>query len=77
MNEFRGRMSCTPRIRQLEHASGRSPADMLRFVQRDGLDAVELSIQENAQADAGFADGSMVAHADVMHDVLHVVRQAR
>ena len=77
MNEFRGRMSCTPRIRQLEYASGSRLAVIVRFVQRDGLDAVDLSILENAQADAGFADGSMVAHADVMHDVLHVVRQAR
>ncbi len=78
MNEFadpRGRMSCTPKIRQLAHESGRSPADMLRFVQRDGFDAVERSIQENAGADAEFAAGAMVAHADVMRDALQVVRQ--
>ena len=32
------------RISRLAHASGRSPAAMLRFVLRDGFDAVELSI---------------------------------
>lgn len=78
MSEFtdsQGRMSCTPKVSQLAYESGRSLADMLRFVQRDGFDAVELSIQENAQADAEFASGATVAHADVMHEALHVVRQ--
>ena len=37
------------RISRLAHASGRSPAAMLRFVLRDGFDAVELSINENVQ----------------------------
>jgi len=77
MTEFtdsQNRMACTPRISQLAHASGHSPADMLRFVHRYGFDAVELSIQENAMADAEFAAGATVAHADVMRDALHVVR---
>ena len=71
------RITDTSRINKLAHASGRSPADMLRFVQRDGFDTVELSIQENAQADAGFAAGATVKHADVMRDALNVARQAR
>jgi len=77
MSEFidsQGRMACTPRIRQLAHASGRSPADMLRFVNRDGFDAVELSIQENAHADAEFAAGANFAHADVMRDALNAMQ---
>ena len=65
------------RISRLAHASGRSPAAMLRFVLRDGFDAVEVSIKENAQADAQFATGATVAHADVMRDALKAVHQAK
>ena len=65
------------RISRLALASGRSPAAMLRFVLRDGFDAVELSIKENAQADAEFAAGATVTHADVMRDALNAVRQAK
>ena len=65
------------RISRLAHASGRSPAAMLRFVLRDGFDAVELSIEENALADAEFAVGATVAHTDVMRDALTAVRQAQ
>ncbi|MCF8210018.1 MAG: hypothetical protein K9K38_11545 [Rhodoferax sp.] len=65
------------RISRLAQASGRSPAAMLRFVLRDGFDAVELSIKENAQADAEFAVGATVSHADVMRDALNVLQRAR
>jgi DNA-binding MurR/RpiR family transcriptional regulator len=65
------------RISRLAQASGRSPAAMLRFVLRDGFDAVELSIQENAQADAEFVAGATLAHTDVMCDALKAVQQAR
>ena len=65
------------RISRLAQASGRSPAAMLRFVLRDGFDAVELSIKENAQADEEFAAGASVSHADVMRDALNAVRQAK
>ena len=50
---------------------------MLRFVLRDGFDAVELSIKENAPADAKFAAGATVAHADVMRDALHAVQHSK
>ncbi len=65
------------RISRLAQASGRSPAAMLRFVLRDGFDAVELSIKENAQADTEFAAGAMVTHAEVMRDALDTVQQAK
>ena len=65
------------RINRLARASGRRPAAMLRFVLRDGFDAVELSIKENAQADAEFAAGATVAHTEVMRDALNAVRQAK
>jgi hypothetical protein len=64
------------RINRLAHASGRSPAAMLRFVLRDGFDAVELSIKENARADEQFAGGTTIAHTDVMREALDAVHQA-
>jgi len=76
MSEFtdsQGRTTCTQRISQLAHASGRSPAEVLRFVNRVGFEAVELSIKENAQADAEFAAGATVAHADVLRDALNAI----
>jgi predicted transcriptional regulator len=63
------------RITRLALAAGRSPAATLRFVLRDGFDAVELSIQENAQADAEFATGATLEHTDVMRDAMQVVQQ--
>ena len=65
------------RISRLAQASGRSPAAMLRFGLRDGFDAVERSIKENAQADAEFAAGATVAHEDVMRDALNTLQQAK
>lgn len=63
------------RIAKLAQASGRSPAATLRFVLRDGFDAVERSIQENAQADAEFSAGAIATHADVMADAQKLVHQ--
>lgn len=65
------------RIARLAQASGRSPAATLRFVLRDGFDAVERSIQENANADAEFAAGATASHADVMADAQKLVRLAK
>ena len=65
------------RIAKLAQAAGRSPAATLRFVLRDGFDAVERSIRENEQADDEFAAGAMVAHAQVMADARSLVRQAK
>ena len=65
------------RINRLAKLAGRSPGAMLRFVLRDGFEAVELSIQENAVADAQFAAGNTVAHAQVMYDALAAVRGAQ
>ncbi len=65
------------RISRLALASGRSPAAMLRFVLRDGFDAVERSITENAQANEQFAAGATVSHADVMREALSAIRQAK
>ena len=65
------------RINRLAQSAGRSPAAMLRFVLRDGFDAVELSIKENAQADAEFASGSSLPHNDVLREAREVLSQAK
>jgi hypothetical protein len=62
-------------VARLAQASGRRPAATLRFVLRDGFDAVERSIQENAKADAEFAAGATATHADVMADAQKLVFQ--
>jgi predicted transcriptional regulator len=65
------------RISRLAQVSGRSPAAMLRYVLRDGFDAVEISIKENALADGQFAVGNTATHAQVMQDALRTVQAAK
>ena len=65
------------RINRLAQATGRSPATMLRFVLRDGFEAVELSIKENAQADAEFASGASLSNNDVLREAREVLSQAK
>lgn len=65
------------RIAKLAQASGRSAAATLRFVLRDGFDAVEYGIRENAQADAEFAAGATVVHSDLMAQAHALLCQAQ
>ena len=65
------------RISRLAHISGLSPAAILRFVLRDGFESVERSIRENALADAEFAVGATVSHADAMHDAWEAIQQSK
>ena len=65
------------RIRKLAQAAGRSPAATLRFVLRDGFDAVERSVRENEQADDEFSAGATVEHAQVMADARDLVCHAQ
>ena len=65
------------RINRLAQATGRSPATMLRFVLRDGFEAVELSIKENAMADAQFSSGASLSHDDVLREAREVLSQAK
>ena len=65
------------RINRLAQATGRSPATMLRFVLRDGFEAVERSIKENAVADAQFASGASLTHNDVLREACEVLSQAK
>jgi hypothetical protein len=50
---------------------------MLRFVLRDGFEAVERSIKENAVADAQFASGASMTHNDVLREAREVLSQAK
>jgi hypothetical protein len=50
---------------------------MLRFVLRDGFEAVERSIKENAVADAQFASGASLTHNDVLREACEVLSQAK
>ena len=65
------------RINRLAQATGRSPATMLRFVLRDGFEAVERSIKENTVADTQFASGASVTHNDVLREAREVLSQAK
>jgi len=65
------------RINKLAMAAGRSPAAILRFVLRDGFDAVERSVRENAVADAQFTRGATHAHADVMEEARKLLGAAK
>ncbi len=65
------------RIARLAQASGRSPAVTLRFVLRDGFEAVERSIHENLQADSEFAAGTTATHAIVMAEAHQLVQHAK
>lgn len=65
------------RIARLAQAAGLSPASTLRFVLRDGFEAVERSIQENRRADAEFSAEATVAHSEVMRDALKVMRLSK
>lgn len=64
------------KINRLALAAGRSPADLMRFVLRDGLDAIETSVKENAIADKQFANGAYVTNAQVRRDALKALGQA-
>jgi predicted DNA-binding protein len=65
------------RINRLAQATGRSTATMLRFVLRDGFEAVERSIKENALADAQFASGTSATHNDVLREAREVLSQTK
>ena len=65
------------RINRMAQATGRSPATMLRFVLRDGFEAVERSIKENAVADAQFASGASMTHNDVLREARELLSQSK
>jgi len=63
------------RLEQLAKLGERTPASMLKFVLRDGFDECELCIQENIEAEQGFARGESVDHADVMESAKRMLAE--
>ncbi|MSP97063.1 MAG: hypothetical protein EXR29_07545 [Betaproteobacteria bacterium] len=54
------------RLERLAEEAGRTPKAMLKYVLRDGFDACEEDVHENLAADAEFAQGKSVSHAEAL-----------
>lgn len=54
------------RIAKLAELAGRTPAAMLRFVLRDGLEATEQDVRETVEADKDIDRNGAIPHRDVM-----------
>ena len=61
------------RLADLANLTGRSPRATLRFVLRDGLDAVEEDVRETLQGEAEGDARQVIAHAQVMAEVRAMV----
>ena len=57
------------RLSNLAQLTGRSPRATLRFVLRDGLDAVEENERETLKGEAECDAGQVFPHAQVMAEV--------
>jgi hypothetical protein len=65
------------RLERLAVLAGRSPRSMLKFVLRDGFEAVEQDIRETLAAERDIASHGTVAHAEVMRSAAAIVGAAR
>ncbi len=65
------------RLERLAMLAGRSPKAMLKFVLRDGFDAVEDDIRETLAAESDMALHGTLPHADVMRGARTVIEAAR
>lgn len=64
------------RLEQLAALAGRSPQSMLKFVLRDGFDAVEEDIRETLAAERDIELHGTISHAEVMRKQI-AARRAR
>jgi hypothetical protein len=64
------------RLERLAELAGRSPKAMLKFVLRDGFDAVEADILETLAAERDIALHGTVPHADVMRSAKKIIEAA-
>jgi len=55
------------RLERLATMAGRSPKAMLKFVLRDGFDAVEQEVQENLEAERDIDLNGGIPHDEMMH----------
>ena len=61
------------RLSNLAQLTGRSPRATLRFVLRDGLDAVEENVRETLKGEAECDAGQVFPHAQVMAEVRAII----
>ncbi len=61
------------RLADLANLTGRSPRATLRFVLRDGFDAVEEDVRETLQGEAEGDAGQVIAHEQVMAEVRAII----
>lgn len=65
------------RLERLAALAGRSPKSLLRFVLRDGFDAVEEDIKESLAAMRDIERHGTVPHAEVMCSAKDIIEPAR
>lgn len=64
------------RLERLADMAGRSPRSLLKFVLRDGFDAVEQDIRETLAAELDVARHGTVPHAEVMRSTQAIIETA-
>lgn len=61
------------RVERLAALAGRSPKSILRFVLRDGFDAIETEIRETLAAERDLELHGGIPHAEVMRGVRKII----
>lgn len=64
------------RLERLAEMAGRSSRSLLKFVLRDGFEAVEQDIRETLAAELDVARHGSVPHADVMRSTQAIIDTA-
>lgn len=64
------------RLERLAEQAGRTPKAMLRFVLRDGFDAVEQDVRETLEAERDMELNDTVPHEEVMRRARAIIEAA-
>jgi hypothetical protein len=65
------------RLERLAETAGRTPKSLLKYVLRDGFDAVEEDIRETLAAELEVAQNGAVPHAEVARSARAIIEAAR
>lgn len=65
------------RLERLAALAGRSPKAMLKYVLRDGFNAVEEDLRETIAAERDIERHGSVQHAEVMRSTKRIIEAAR
>jgi hypothetical protein len=65
------------RLERLAALAGRSPRAMLKFVLRDGFDAVEQDVHETMEAERDLDENGGISHSEVMKGSRAIIERAR